>query len=146
MDDLVKYTTLKCPKKQLKACRKLFVKKGAPKTCKFKKMGYASLLPIPAGGVCMVGKDRDNVGRIRRKNRHSALFPLSCGMLQERFSIMLRKRSNTFGEFSSTVKETSGCHCTPRIGSDPSAVNASTKPSAAMALAFRPGARSSTAW
>ena len=28
--------TFKCPKKQLKAYKKLFVKKGAPKTCKFK--------------------------------------------------------------------------------------------------------------
>ena len=28
--------TFKCPKKQLTAYKKLFVKKGAPKTCKFK--------------------------------------------------------------------------------------------------------------
>ena len=31
-----KKATFKCPKKQLKAYKKLFVKKGAPKTCKFK--------------------------------------------------------------------------------------------------------------
>ena len=31
-----KKATFSCPKKQLKAYKKLFVKKGAPKTCKFK--------------------------------------------------------------------------------------------------------------
>ena len=33
---IYKKATIKCPKKQLKAYQKLFVKKGAPKTCKFK--------------------------------------------------------------------------------------------------------------
>ena len=33
---IYKKATIRCPKKQLKAYQKLFVKKGAPKTCKFK--------------------------------------------------------------------------------------------------------------